>query len=155
MMQGLRRQIDGGLDLPRPHVVSDESKTFMDHGVEVDRFRVQLMTSEHGPMPIDDLCGLDAFALDVGEDLAHRVGRRTIGGDHHPTRLGVVDHRAEGLTEFMGNRTRQRRHRQATTGVGGERQVLPALESRPVVVRGADRAVRRSGAIEWPARPWR
>ena len=78
MMQGLRRQIDGGLDLPRPHVVSDERKAFMDHGVEVDRFRVQLMTSEHGPMAIDDLCGLDALGLDVGQDLAHRVGRRTI-----------------------------------------------------------------------------
>ena len=103
----------------------------MDDDVEVDRFRVQLMASEHGPMAIDDLCGLDAFCLDVGEDLAHRVGRRTIGGDHHPTRLGVVDHRAERLSEFMGNRTRQRRHREATTGVGGERQVVPALEFGP------------------------
>ena len=70
-------------------------------------------------------------ALDVGKDLAHRVGRRTIGGDHHPTRLGVVDHRAEGLTELMGNRARQRRHRLAATGVGGERQVPPALDLGP------------------------
>ena len=83
-------------------------------------------------MPIDDLCGLDALALDVGQDLAHRVGRRTIGGDHHPTRLGVVDHRAEGLTELMGNRARQRRHRLATIGVGGERQVPPALDLGPL-----------------------
>jgi hypothetical protein len=81
--------------------VSDESKTLMYHSVKIDRFLVQLMTSEHGPMPIDDPCRLDALALDVGEDLVHRIGRRTIGGDHHPTRLGVVDHRAEGLTEFM------------------------------------------------------
>ena len=128
---GMRRQIDGGFDLPRSHVVSHERKTFIDHGVEVDRFRVQLTASEHGPMPIDDLCGLDALGLDVGKDLAHRVGRRTIGGDHHPTRLGVVNHRAEGLTELMGNRARQRRHRQATTGVGGERQVPPALDLGP------------------------
>ena len=35
---GIRRQIDGGLDLPRSHVVSDERKAFMYHGVKVDRF---------------------------------------------------------------------------------------------------------------------
>ena len=57
----------------------------MDDDVEVDRFRVQLTASEHGPMTIDDLCGLDAFCLDVGENLPHRVGRRTFGGEHHPT----------------------------------------------------------------------
>ena len=114
---GMRRQIDRDLDLPRPHVVRDERKTFIDHVVQVDRLRVQLMASEHGPMPIDDLRGLDTFGLDIGEDLVHRAGRRLIGGDHHPTRLRVVDHRAERLTEFMRNRVRQRRHRLATTGV--------------------------------------
>jgi len=30
---GTRRQIDGGLDLPRDHIVGDESETFMDHDV--------------------------------------------------------------------------------------------------------------------------
>ena len=82
-------------------------------------------------MPIDDLCGLDALALDVGKDLAHCVGRRTIGGDHHPTRLGVVDHRGERLTELMSDRTGQRRHRLTAAGVGGERQVPPALDLGP------------------------
>jgi hypothetical protein len=71
---GIRRQIDGGLDLPRAHVVSDERKTLTDHGVNVDRFLVQLMTAEHCPMPIDDLCGLDALALDVGKELAPAPG---------------------------------------------------------------------------------
>ena len=61
-----------------------------------------------------------------------RVGRRTIGGDHHLKRLGVVDHRAEGLTELMGDRARQRRHRLAATGVGGERQVPAAVDLGPL-----------------------
>jgi hypothetical protein len=39
----------------------------MYHGVKVDRFLVQLVTSEHCPMPIDDLRGLDALAPDVGQ----------------------------------------------------------------------------------------
>ena len=129
---GIRRQIDGGLDLPRSHVVRDEGKALIDHGVKIDRFLVQLMTSEHRPMAIDDLRGVDALGLDVGQDLADRVGRRTIGGDHHLQRLGVVDHRAERLTELMGNRARQRRHRLAATGVGGERQVPPALDLGPL-----------------------
>ena len=70
--------------------------------------------------------------LDVGQDLADRVGRRTIGGDHHLKRLGVVHHRAEGLTELMCNRAGQRRHRLAATGVGGERQVPPAVDLGPL-----------------------
>ena len=65
----IRRQIDGGLDLPRPHVVSDERQALVDDGVKVDRFLVQLMTSQHRPMAIDDLRGLDALGLDVGQDL--------------------------------------------------------------------------------------
>ena len=76
------------------HVVGDEGKAFIDDGVKIDRFLVQLMTSEHGPMAIDDLRGLDALAPDIGQDLSDRVGRRTIGGDHHLKRLGVVDHRS-------------------------------------------------------------
>ena len=128
MTHGIRRQIDGCLDLPRLHVVVDEGKAFSDHCVKIDRFHVQLMTSEHCPMAIDDLRGLDALGLDVGQDLPYRVGRRTIGGDHHLKRLGVVDHRAEGLTELMCNRACQRRHRLTPTGVRGERQVPPAVD---------------------------
>ena len=45
-------------------------------------------------MAIDDLRGLDALGPDIGQDLSDRVGRRTIGGDHHLKRLGVVDHRS-------------------------------------------------------------
>ena len=75
---------------------------------------------------------LDALGLDIGQDLSHRVGRRTIGGDHHLKRLGVVHHRAERLTELMGNRARQRRHRLAAIGVGGERQVPPAVDLGPL-----------------------
>ena len=83
-------------------------------------------------MAIDDLRGEDALGLDIGQDLADRVGRRTIGGDHHLKRLGVVHHRAEGLTELMRNRAGQRRHRLAATGVGGERQVPPAVDLGPL-----------------------
>ena len=54
------------------------------------------------------------------------------GDDHHLKRLGVVHHRAEGLTELVGNRAGQRRHRLAATGVGGERQVPPALDLGPL-----------------------
>ena len=68
-MQGSEDRF-GDLDLPRPHVVSDESQTLIDDGVKIEWFLVQLVTSEHGPMPIDDPCGLYALALDVGEDLA-------------------------------------------------------------------------------------
>ena len=68
-----QRQIGRRLNLPPPHVVSDERKALMDDDVEVDRFRVQLTASEHGPMAIDDLCGLDRFCLDVGENLPHRA----------------------------------------------------------------------------------
>ena len=60
-----RRQIDGCFNLPRPHVVSDERQALMDDGVKVDRFPVQLMTSQHRPMPLDDLRGLDALGPDV------------------------------------------------------------------------------------------
>ena len=63
---GTRRQVDGGLDLPCSHLVCHQSKSGAYHGVEVDRFRVQLATFEHRPMPIDDLRGLDSLALDVG-----------------------------------------------------------------------------------------
>ena len=128
----IRRQINGRLDLPRCHVVGDEGKAFIDHGVKIDRFLVQLTTSEHRPMAIDDLRGADALRLDIGQDLADRVGRRTIGGDHHLKRLGVVHDRTEGLTELMGNRAGQRRHRLAATGVGGERQVPPAVDLGPL-----------------------
>src|ERR1700752_4299401 len=107
--------------------MSDECKTFRYHGMKVDRFPVQLTTPEHRPMPIDDLCGLDALALDVGKDLADRVWRPTISINHHPPRLGVVDHRAEGLTELVRNRARQRRHRLAATRISGERQVPTAV----------------------------
>ena len=114
------------------HVVGDEGKAFIDHGVKIDRFLVQLMTSEHCPMAIDDLRGLDALRLDIGQDLADRVGCRTIVADHHLKRLGVVHHRIEGLTELMGDRAGQRRHRLAAIGVGGERQVPPALHLGPL-----------------------
>ena len=121
-------------------------------GVKIDRFLVQLMASEHRPMAIDDLRGADALGLDVGQDLSHRVGRRTIGGDHHLKRLGVVHHRAEGLTELMCNRAGQRRHRlrgdwrrRRAPGSSGSR-------SRPAAVRGAGTGARRSGAIGRPAR---
>ena len=122
-----RRQVDDGFDLPRLQVVSDERQAFADDGVEVDRLPVKLTTSQHRPMPLDDLRGLDALRPDVGQDLLRRVGRRTIGVDHRSKRLGVVDHRAEGLTELVGNRRGQRRHRLTAAGVGGERQVPPAV----------------------------
>ncbi len=83
-------------------------------------------------MAIDDLRGADALGLDVGQDLADRVGRRAIGGDHHLQRLRVVHHRTERLTELVGDRARQRRHRLAAAGVGGERQVPPALDLGPL-----------------------
>ena len=100
--------------------------------MKVDRLLVQLAAAEHGPLPIDDLHGLDALAPDVGQDLAGRVGRRTVGADHHLQRLGVVDHRAEGLTELMRNRARQRRHRLTAIGVRGERQVPAAVQLGPL-----------------------
>ena len=34
----IRRQIDGRLDLPRSHVVSNEGKAFIYDGVKIDRF---------------------------------------------------------------------------------------------------------------------
>ena len=108
--------------------MGDEGEAFIDHGVKVDRFLVQLTTAEHGPMPIDDLRGEDALALDIGQDLPHRVGSRPVGCDHHLQRLGVVHHRTERLSELMSYRGGQRRHRLAATGVGGESQVSPALD---------------------------
>jgi len=36
-----RRQMDGGLDLPRAHVVRDEGYRLIDEGVQIDRFLVQ------------------------------------------------------------------------------------------------------------------
>ena len=48
-----------------------------------------------------------------------------------PQRFSVVHHRAERLTEFMRNRTGQRRHGLAATGVGGERQVSQAVDLGP------------------------
>ena len=68
----IRRLIDGRLDLPRCHVVGDEGKTFIYHGVKIDRFLVQLTTSEHRPMAIDDLRGADALGL------RYRKGSRPI-----------------------------------------------------------------------------
>ena len=56
----------------------DQGKGLVDDGVQIDRFLVQLMALEHRPMAIDDLRGADALSLDVGQDLANRVGRRTI-----------------------------------------------------------------------------
>ena len=72
-------------------------------------------------MAIDDLRGAKALSLDIGHDLSDRVGRRPIARGHHLKRLRVVDHRAEGLTELMGNRASQRRHRLAPAGVSSER----------------------------------
>ena len=107
----------------------------MYYGVKVDWFLVQLMTSEHTPMPVDNLGGLNALTLDVGKDLTHRVGRPTIG-EHHPTCLGVMDHRAEGLTELMGNRARQRPQRLRRLASAASARFL-RLRSRLFGVRGA------------------
>ena len=128
----IRRQIDVRLDLPRSHVVGDEGKALVYDGVKIDRFLLQLTTSEHGPMALDDLRGEDAFGMDIGQDLSDCVRRRTIGGDHHLQRLGVVHHRTEGLTELMCDRAGQRRHRRAATGVSGECQVPPAVDLGPL-----------------------
>ena len=122
-----RRLIDGGRDLPCGHVVRDQRQGPVDHCVQIDRFPVQLMAFEHRPMAIDDLRSAYALGLDVGQDLSDRVGRRTIRGDHHLQRLGVVHDRTERLTELMSNRAGQRRHRLAATRVSGERQVPPAV----------------------------
>ena len=54
--------------------MSNERKTFLDCGAKVHRFLVHLMGSEHAPKPIDDLCGLHALALDVGQDLDRSSG---------------------------------------------------------------------------------
>ena len=61
MTHGLDDRLTVACDLPRSHVVSDQGKAFVDHGVKVDRFLVQLMASEHRPMAIDDLRGADAL----------------------------------------------------------------------------------------------
>ena len=78
MTHGFDDRLTVRLDLPRAHVVRDKGKAFVDDGVQIDRFLVQLTTSEHRPMAIDDLRGADALGLDVGQDLSDRVGRRTI-----------------------------------------------------------------------------
>ena len=49
--------------------MSNEGEAFFDNGVKIDRFLLQLMTSEHCPMALDDLRGADALGLDIGEDL--------------------------------------------------------------------------------------
>ena len=53
-------------------------------------------------------------------------------GDHRLQRVRVVEHRTEGLTELVGDRRRERRHRLAAAGVSGERQVPPALDLGPL-----------------------
>jgi len=130
-------------------VVGNERKTVIDHGMEVDRFRVQLMASEHGPVPINDLCGLDAFCLDVGKDLAYRLGRRAIGGNHLLQGMGVVNHRAERLTELMRDRICQRRHRLTAVGISGERQIPSAVQLGPLpcapLIEEADNEKRLDG----------
>ena len=52
----------------------------IDDGMQIDRFLVELSALEHRPMAIDDLRGTDALGLNVGQDLADRVGRRPIRG---------------------------------------------------------------------------
>ena len=132
MTHGLEDRLTVAATCRAAHVVRDEGQALVDDGVKIDRFLVQLMASQHRPMAIDDLRGADALGLDVGQDLSDRVGRRTIRGDHHLQRLGVVHDRTERLTELMSNRAGQRRHRLAATGVGGERQVPPALDLGPL-----------------------
>ncbi len=121
-----------GLYLPRLHVVSDEGEALVDDTVEVDRFLVERVTAEHRPVAIDDLRGAEALGVDIGQDLAYRVRRRPIARDHRLQRVRVVEHRTEGLTELMGDRARERRHRLAAAGVSGERQVPPALDLGPL-----------------------
>ena len=132
MTQGFEDKLSVHRDLPRAHVVGNEGKAFLYDGVKIDRFLLQLTASEHGPMALDDLRGADALGLDIGEDLSDGVWRRTIRGDHHLKRLGVVHHRTERLNELMQNRVSQRRHRLAAAGVSGERQVPPAVDLGPL-----------------------
>ena len=58
--------------------------------------------------------------------------RRPLGADDHLQRLSVVNHRAEGLTELMGNRVRQDGHRLSATGVGRDREVSAAVQLGPL-----------------------
>ena len=88
----IRRQIHDRHDLPRSHVVIDKGQAFIDHGMQIDGFDVQLTAAQHFPMTIDDLRRLEPLGLDIGQDLLNRAGRRSIGGDHHLQRFRVVDH---------------------------------------------------------------
>ena len=84
-------------------------------------------------MAIDDLRGVDALRSGYRSgSLSIVSGRRTLAATIICSACGVVHHRAQGLTELMGNRAGQRRHRLAATGVGGERQVPPAVDLGPL-----------------------
>jgi hypothetical protein len=84
------------------------AKAVLDNGVKIDRLLVQLPASEHRPMAIDDLRGLDALGPDLGQDLADRFWRRQVGGDHLLKRQAVGHHRTEWLTEILCDRAGQR-----------------------------------------------
>ena len=127
-----RRPIDVHHDLPRADVVGNKGNAFVYNCVKIDRFLLQLMTSEHCPLARDDLRGAHAIGMDIGEDLFDCVRRCTLGGDHPLKRFGVEHHRTQGLTELMCDRAGQRRHRRAATGVSGECQVPPAVDLGPL-----------------------
>ena len=131
-MHGVERQVQGGPDVPRFHVVCYESEAFVDDAVKIRGLLVQCVAAQHRPMAVDDLRGAEALGLDIGQDLSYRVGRRTIAADHRLKRLRVVHHRTERLTELVRNRARERRHRLAPAGVSGERQVPAALHLGPL-----------------------
>ena len=43
-----------------------------------------------------------------------------------------MDHRTERLPDLVRDRARQRRHRLAAPGIGGEREIPPTLEFSPL-----------------------
>ena len=72
----------------------------VDHGVDVDRFHVQGMPFQHGPMAVDDFVGEGDPRLDVREDL---VGFGFPGtGAHALERLRIEHERAPGLRRPNG-----------------------------------------------------
>ena len=97
-------------------------------GLKIDRLLAQLAAPQHRPMAVDDLRGERSLGLDIRQDLFDRDGGCALGSDHHLKRMGVVHHRAEGLSKLMRDRTGQRRHRLAPAGVGGQRQVPAAFD---------------------------
>ena len=131
MVQGLEGPIYVHHDLPSSDVVGNKGNTFVYNCVKVDRLLLQWMTSEHCPLPFDDLRGEDAVGTDIGEGLFDSVRRCTLDRDHPLQRFGVEYHRTQGLTELMCDRAGQRGHRRATTGVSGECQVPPAVDLGP------------------------